>query len=76
MMEMADAKLFKMPTTMPMSAFVLVSTVPSSTRFMNWSNPRSTPMTPLLPFSWTAGAQASRASVSHHDATTAVHSQV
>jgi len=42
-------------TTMPMSDLVLSSTVLSSTRFMNWSNPRSVPVTCRLALSATAG---------------------
>lgn len=48
-------------TTMPMSALVLESTVVSSTRFMNWSKPRSTPTTARLPFRWTAEKHQKRA---------------
>ena len=44
-------------TTMPMSDLVLSSTVLSSTRFMNWSNPRSVPVTCRLAFSATASQQ-------------------
>jgi hypothetical protein len=39
---------------MPMSDFVLSSTVLSSTRFMNWSKPRSVPVTCRLALSATA----------------------
>lgn len=41
-------------TTMPRSAFSFSSTVLSSTRFINWSKPRSTPVTWRLAFSLTA----------------------
>ena len=46
----------KVLTTMPISflSAPLISTVLSSTRFMNWSNPRSTPITFLPAFSLTA----------------------
>ena len=42
-------------TTMPRSALSFSSTVLSSTMFMNWSKPRSTPVTWRLAFSLTAG---------------------
>jgi hypothetical protein len=41
-------------TTIPMSALSFSSTVASSTRFMNWSKPRSTPVTCRFAFSLTA----------------------
>ena len=50
-------------TTMPMSDLVLSSTVLSSTRFMNWSNPRSVPVTCRLAFSATACTACGRMSV-------------
>jgi len=45
-------------TTMPRSAFSFSSTVLSSTRFMNWSKPRSTPVTWRFAFSLTAAGVA------------------
>ena len=41
-------------TTIPMSCFILSSTAPSSTMFMNWSKPRSVPVTARLAFRETA----------------------
>ena len=43
------------PTTIPISvlSFPLTSTVLSTTRFMNWSNPRSVPITTRFAFSLT-----------------------
>ncbi len=43
-----------LPTTMPMSVFILSSTDWSSTMFMNWSNPRITPVTWRFALSVTA----------------------
>lgn len=40
--------LFSQLTTIPMSCFILSSTAPSSTMFMNWSKPRSVPVTARL----------------------------
>lgn len=44
-------------TTMPMSTLSLSSTVASSTRFMNWSNPRRVPVTCLFALSRTTHRQ-------------------
>lgn len=44
-------------TTMPMSVLAFMSTVWSSTMFMNWSKPRSVPVTCLLAFRVTAKEQ-------------------
>lgn len=41
-------------TTIPMSCFILSSTAPSSTMFMNWSKPRSVPVTARLALRATA----------------------
>lgn len=49
-------------TTMPMSCLSFMSTVLSSTQFMNWSNPRSVPVTCRLAFSVTVGGRARAAS--------------
>jgi len=40
-----QAKAGRLRTTMPMSVFSFSSTALSSTMFMNWSKPRSTPVT-------------------------------
>ena len=48
---------------MPMSDLVLSSTVLSSTRFMNWSNPRSVPVTCRLALSATAEGDAGTSQV-------------
>lgn len=48
--------LFPRMTTMPMSTLRFSSTAASSTRFMNWSKPRSVPVTCRLAFRWTARA--------------------
>lgn len=47
------------PTTMPMSVLVFMSTVWSSTTFMNWSKPRSVPVTCRLALRMTAGRSSS-----------------
>ena len=46
-------------TTMPMSDLAFSSTVLSRTQFMNWSKPRSTPVTCLFWLIVTAAAAAS-----------------
>ena len=62
---------------MPRSAFSFSSTAPSSTRFMNWSKPRSTPLTWRLAFSLTAQRQRKRgqAAVRHAAASTVARLQ-
>lgn len=47
--------LFPRMTIMPMSTLSFSSTALSSTRFMNWSKPRSVPVTCLLALRCTAG---------------------
>ena len=47
---------------MPMSVFAFSSTALSKTMFMNWSNPRITPVTCLFAFSATAAPRKSGSS--------------